>query len=154
VLKGIQKGMNLPIEAVLPSFASLRDMGNTSSSTTWYSIAYLETQKMVTRGQTIMQVRVGDAQLSAAGPQCRVLVEQISFLCRRGRVASSAALLCWLLPLWTCMPAVIIVHLPVSGPCSLPALVTNWMLLFAAAAAAGGCWWRHEGRRQHLEGAA
>jgi hypothetical protein len=31
-------------------------MGNTSSSTTWYSIAYLETQKMVTRGQTIMQV--------------------------------------------------------------------------------------------------
>jgi hypothetical protein len=56
VLKGIQQGMNLPIEAVLPSFASLRDMGNTSSSTTWYSIAYLETQKMVTRGQTIMQV--------------------------------------------------------------------------------------------------
>jgi 3-ketoacyl-CoA synthase len=63
VLKGIQKGMNLPIEAVLPSFASLRDMGNTSSSTTWYSIAYLETQKMVTRGQTIMQVtRLGHQQ--------------------------------------------------------------------------------------------
>ena len=44
VLKGIQKGMNLPVGSVLPSFASLRDYGNTSSSTTWYTIAYLESQ--------------------------------------------------------------------------------------------------------------
>ena len=57
VLKGIQKGMNLPDEAVIPSFASLRDMGNTSSSTTWYTIAYLESQSMVKKGQQIMQVR-------------------------------------------------------------------------------------------------
>jgi hypothetical protein len=56
VLKGIQKGMNLPDEAVIPSFASLRDMGNTSSSTTWYTIAYLESQHMVKKGQQIMQV--------------------------------------------------------------------------------------------------
>lgn len=59
VLKGIQKGMNLPDEAVLPSFASLRDMGNTSSSTTWYSIAYLESQEMVKKGHRIMQVGAG-----------------------------------------------------------------------------------------------
>lgn len=59
VLKGIQKGMNLPDEAVIPSFASLRDMGNTSSSTTWYTIAYLESQSMVKKGQQIMQVGAG-----------------------------------------------------------------------------------------------
>jgi hypothetical protein len=57
VLKGIQKGMNLPMEMMLPSFASLRDYGNTSSSTTWYSIAYLERFGMVKKGQRIMQVR-------------------------------------------------------------------------------------------------
>jgi hypothetical protein len=57
VLKGIQKGMSLPDEAVIPSFATLRDMGNTSSSTTWYTIAYLESQGMVKKGHQIMQVR-------------------------------------------------------------------------------------------------
>ena len=35
VLKGIQKGMRLPSETLLPSFATLRDIGNTSSSSTW-----------------------------------------------------------------------------------------------------------------------
>jgi 3-ketoacyl-CoA synthase len=61
VLKGIQQGMNLPVEAVLPSYASLRDMGNTSSSTTWYTMAYLETQDMVKKGHRIMQVRAAQA---------------------------------------------------------------------------------------------
>jgi 3-ketoacyl-CoA synthase len=56
VLKGIQKGMCLPMEMMLPSFASLRDYGNTSSSTTWYSIAYMERFGMVKAGQRIMQV--------------------------------------------------------------------------------------------------
>ncbi|KIY93827.1 3-ketoacyl-CoA synthase 5 [Monoraphidium neglectum] len=55
VLKGIQKGMSLPMEMMLPSFASLRDMGNTSSSTTWYSIAYMERFGMVKQGERIMQ---------------------------------------------------------------------------------------------------
>ncbi|GBF88512.1 hypothetical protein Rsub_01227 [Raphidocelis subcapitata] len=59
VLKGIQKGMNLPMEMMLPSFASLRDMGNTSSSTTWYSMAYMERFGMVQQGQRIMQVGAG-----------------------------------------------------------------------------------------------
>ncbi|GBF90650.1 hypothetical protein Rsub_03222 [Raphidocelis subcapitata] len=59
VLKGIQKGMNLPMEMMLPSFASLRDFGNTSSSTTWYSIAYMERFGMVKTGQRIMQVGAG-----------------------------------------------------------------------------------------------
>ncbi len=56
MLKGLQQAMRLPLDKMLPSFASLRDYGNTSSSTTWYSMAYLETQEMVTRGQVIMQV--------------------------------------------------------------------------------------------------
>ena len=59
VLKGIQKGMNLPMEMMLPSFASLRDYGNTSSSTTWYSMAYLERFGMVKKGQRVMQVGAG-----------------------------------------------------------------------------------------------
>ncbi|KAF6256625.1 FAE1/Type III polyketide synthase-like protein-domain-containing protein [Scenedesmus sp. NREL 46B-D3] len=59
VLKGIQKGMDLPVDAVLPSFAALRDYGNTSCSTTWYSMAYIETCGKITKGQTVMQVGVG-----------------------------------------------------------------------------------------------
>eukprot|EP00882_Tetradesmus_deserticola_P000497 GHRQ01000548.1.p1 GENE.GHRQ01000548.1~~GHRQ01000548.1.p1 ORF type:complete len:504 (+),score=215.48 GHRQ01000548.1:478-1989(+) len=59
VLKGIQQGMDLPVDAVLPSFAALRDYGNTSCSTTWYSMAYIETCGKITKGQTLMQVGVG-----------------------------------------------------------------------------------------------
>ena len=58
VLKGIQKGMNLPTEAMLPSFASLRDYGNTSSSTTWYTMSYLESIGAVKKNEQIMQVRL------------------------------------------------------------------------------------------------
>jgi 3-ketoacyl-CoA synthase len=64
VLKGIQKGMSLPMEMMLPSFASLRDMGNTSSSTTWYSIAYMERFGMVKQGERIMQVRLSRGWLA------------------------------------------------------------------------------------------
>jgi 3-ketoacyl-CoA synthase len=57
VLKGVQEGMKLPSSKMLASFASLRDYGNTSCSTTWYVLAYLETCEKVKRGQTVMQVR-------------------------------------------------------------------------------------------------
>lgn len=67
VLKGIQKGMNLPVEAVLPSFASLRDYGNTSSSTTWYTIAYLESVGAVKKGHQIMQVGVMESRRVTQG---------------------------------------------------------------------------------------
>ena len=59
VLKGIMAGMNLPVSAVMPSFAALRDYGNTSSSTTWYTMAYLESQALVKRGHRVMQVGAG-----------------------------------------------------------------------------------------------
>jgi hypothetical protein len=56
ILKGIQKGMRLPAEKMMPSFANLKDFGNTSSSTTWYSYAYIETVGDVKRNHIIMQV--------------------------------------------------------------------------------------------------
>jgi 3-oxoacyl-[acyl-carrier-protein] synthase III len=57
ILKGIQKGMRLPADKMMPSFANLKDYGNTSSSTTWYSFAYIETVGDIKRGQVVMQVR-------------------------------------------------------------------------------------------------
>jgi predicted naringenin-chalcone synthase len=56
VLKGIQGGLALPATKMLPSFAALRDYGNTSCSTTWYVMAYMESCDQVLRGQKIMQV--------------------------------------------------------------------------------------------------
>ena len=35
VLKGLKSAMRLPVDKMLPSFATLRDYGNTSCSTTW-----------------------------------------------------------------------------------------------------------------------
>jgi 3-ketoacyl-CoA synthase len=51
--------MSLPASKVLPSFAALRDYGNTSCSTTWYVMAYMETVGAVAKGQQIMQVGGG-----------------------------------------------------------------------------------------------
>jgi len=59
VLKGLMKAMSLPVEKVLPSFSTLRDYGNTSCSTTWYVIAYIESVLGVKKGQTIMQIGMG-----------------------------------------------------------------------------------------------
>jgi len=59
VLKGLQNAMRLPVNKMLPSFATLRDYGNTSCSTTWYVMAYMETCESVQQGQTIMQIGMG-----------------------------------------------------------------------------------------------
>ena len=67
VLKGIQKGMHLPSDALLPSFATLRDIGNTSSSSTWYTFAYLESvSKGVKRGERLLQLGVGGGMKASA----------------------------------------------------------------------------------------
>ena len=55
-MKGIQKGMKLPADKMMPSFANLKDYGNTSSSTTWYSWAYIESIGDIKKGQVLMQV--------------------------------------------------------------------------------------------------
>jgi 3-ketoacyl-CoA synthase len=59
VLKGLQQAMRLPAAKMLPSFGTLRDYGNTSCSTTWYVMAYMETCEDVRRGQVIMQIGMG-----------------------------------------------------------------------------------------------
>ena len=59
MLKGIQRGLQLPNECMLPSFAGLRDYGNTSCSTTWYSLAYIESQLGVRKGEKVLQLGVG-----------------------------------------------------------------------------------------------
>eukprot|EP00775_Hariotina_reticulata_P006451 gene6451-6680_t len=59
VLKGIQGGLSLPAAKMLPSFAALRDYGNTSCSTTWYVMAYMESCDEVLKGHKIMQVGMG-----------------------------------------------------------------------------------------------
>ena len=56
VLKGLQQAMHLPVDKVLPSFATLRDFGNTSCSTTWYVMGYMETTEGIKRGQTVMRI--------------------------------------------------------------------------------------------------
>jgi 3-ketoacyl-CoA synthase len=56
VLKGLQNAMRLPPAKMMPSFATLRDYGNTSCSTTWYVMGYMETVEGLKNGQTIMQV--------------------------------------------------------------------------------------------------
>jgi hypothetical protein len=57
ILRGIQKGLRLPADKMLPSFASLRDFGNTSSASTWYTWSYIESTMGVKKGETILQVR-------------------------------------------------------------------------------------------------
>jgi 3-ketoacyl-CoA synthase len=65
VLQGIKDGMGLPTSAMLPSFANLKDYGNTSSSTTWYAWAYLEATSGVRRGERVLQAGVGGGMKAA-----------------------------------------------------------------------------------------
>eukprot|EP00879_Flechtneria_rotunda_P018307 GHRR01019204.1.p1 GENE.GHRR01019204.1~~GHRR01019204.1.p1 ORF type:complete len:344 (+),score=106.88 GHRR01019204.1:112-1032(+) len=59
VLKGLQQAMSLPSQKMLPSFATLRDFGNTSCSTTWYVLAYMESIEGLRKNQTLMQIGMG-----------------------------------------------------------------------------------------------
>jgi 3-ketoacyl-CoA synthase len=64
VLRAIQKGLRLPAQQMMPSFASLRDFGNTSSASTWYTWSYIESTDGVRKGQTVLQVGVGGGMKS------------------------------------------------------------------------------------------
>jgi 3-ketoacyl-CoA synthase len=59
VLQSIKQGMGLPTSAMLPSFANLKDYGNTSSATTWYTAAYVESTTGVKKGEKVLQAGVG-----------------------------------------------------------------------------------------------
>lgn len=68
MLKGFMKGLKIEPAKMMPSFAALRDYANTSSSSTWYVMDYIETIDGVKKGDTIMQLGVG------AGVKCGVSV--------------------------------------------------------------------------------
>jgi 3-oxoacyl-[acyl-carrier-protein] synthase III len=57
VLEGIGKGLKLRPEHLAPSLAVLHDYGNVSSSSTWYTLAHVETLGGVKKGEKVMQVR-------------------------------------------------------------------------------------------------
>jgi 3-oxoacyl-[acyl-carrier-protein] synthase III len=73
VLKGIQEGLKLPAAAMIPSFAALRDYGNTSCSTTWYVLAYTESCGDVRPGDVLLQVRARAPRAPCAAGRCRAL---------------------------------------------------------------------------------
>ncbi len=72
MLKGIQQGLALPAGAMIPSFAALRDYGNTSCSTTWYVLAYTESCRDVRPGDVLLQVRpcLGPPAAALQRPRC------------------------------------------------------------------------------------
>ncbi|KAI8476033.1 MAG: FAE1/Type III polyketide synthase-like protein-domain-containing protein [Monoraphidium minutum] len=59
ILQAVKKGMRLPADKMMPSFVSLRDYGNTSSASTWYTLAYVESCEGVGAGERVMQIGVG-----------------------------------------------------------------------------------------------
>ncbi|KAJ9510122.1 hypothetical protein QJQ45_015610 [Haematococcus lacustris] len=59
VLDGLGKALQLDEHDLEPSRAVLRDYGNVSSSTTWYTLSYVETVRGVKKGDKVMQVGVG-----------------------------------------------------------------------------------------------
>jgi 3-ketoacyl-CoA synthase len=98
VLKGLQSAMRLPVDKMLPSFATLRDYGNTSCSTTWYVMSYMETCVDVRRGQTIMQIGMGGGmkvgargRLERRGGRGRGELEGAAAAGTGGRAAAAAA---------------------------------------------------------------
>lgn len=63
VIDGIQKNLNLPDQLVNPSRDTLLNYGNTSSSSIWYELAYIEANKegqnKLKRGDRILQIAFG-----------------------------------------------------------------------------------------------
>ncbi len=56
MLDGIGAELQLGDGHLEPSRAVLHDYGNVSSSTTWYTMGYVETMMGVKRGETLLQV--------------------------------------------------------------------------------------------------
>lgn len=59
VLDGIGKELLLDEEALEPSRAVLHDYGNVSSSTTWYTLGYVESVRGAKKGDRLLQIGVG-----------------------------------------------------------------------------------------------
>lgn len=59
VIEGLEKQLELPASKVEPNFQTLEWYGNTSSSTVWYSLAYIETVQGIQKGDVVWQVGFG-----------------------------------------------------------------------------------------------
>lgn len=59
VIEGVQKNLGLQDHHVLPSMQTLRDWGNTSSSSIWYETEWIERFGSLKRGDRILQVAFG-----------------------------------------------------------------------------------------------
>lgn len=62
MLDGIGKALQLDEAALEPSRAVLHDYGNVSSSTTWYTLGYVESVRGVKAGDKVMQIGVGSGE--------------------------------------------------------------------------------------------
>mmetsp|Transcript_16294 Transcript_16294/g.26900 ORF Transcript_16294/g.26900 Transcript_16294/m.26900 type:complete len:531 (-) Transcript_16294:54-1646(-) len=59
VIEAVGRGMNLTFEDLEPSTAALWRFGNTSSSSVWYELLYLETHNRIEKGDIIWQMGFG-----------------------------------------------------------------------------------------------
>ena len=59
VVEGLSRQLDLTAEQTAPSAATLERYGNTSSSTVWYSLGFIESCQHVARGDIVWQVGFG-----------------------------------------------------------------------------------------------
>lgn len=59
VLDGIEKNLRLHAADMMPSRTVLHERGNTSSSSIWYELEYIEKHKPLRRGHQVMQLAFG-----------------------------------------------------------------------------------------------
>lgn len=59
VIEGVQKNLRLRDDQVAPSFMTLREWGNTSSSSIWYEIDWVERFGRLKRGDRVLQIAFG-----------------------------------------------------------------------------------------------
>lgn len=59
MLDELQENLSLSEQHMEPSRMTLHRFGNTSSSTLWYELAYMEAKKRVKRGDRLWQIAFG-----------------------------------------------------------------------------------------------
>merc|ERR1740129_166426 len=59
VIEGVQKNLQLTDDQVAPSFQTLYEFGNTSSSSVWYEAEWIERHGNLKRGDRILQLAFG-----------------------------------------------------------------------------------------------
>ncbi|CAD7958641.1 unnamed protein product [Amoebophrya sp. A120] len=59
VIEGVQKNLKLTDRDVEPSFMTLKKWGNTSSSSIWYELQFIEDSKRIKHGHQVLQIAFG-----------------------------------------------------------------------------------------------